>query len=57
MDGIKQFLSFFPRGDSDSRLIKCAQDERDLTEDEMCRNNLPNGLGEPAEVVNKAAGL
>ena len=57
MNGVEQFLSFFPRGDSDSRLIKCAEDERDLTEDILRRNNLSSGPGKPAGVANKAAGL
>jgi len=31
VNGVEQFLSFFPSGLYSVRLIKCAQDERDLT--------------------------
>ena len=36
MNGVEQFLSFFPRGDSDSRLIKCAEDEKFWSELFVC---------------------
>ena len=31
MNGVRQFLSYFPSIDYSSRLVKCAEDERNLT--------------------------